>query len=137
MEKLTTVAVFGTFDILHQGHIDFFRQAKAEAGLHSHLVVVVARDVNVEKVKGELPKNNEQTRLANVKKAHHVNEAVLGGVEDKLKIVEVLAPDILCLGYDQDSPEDLENQLKKRNIIVKVRRMKPYEEHIYKSSKLT
>ena len=42
------VMVFGTFDGLHEGHLDFFRQAR-EYG--DYLIVAVARDVNVKKIK--------------------------------------------------------------------------------------
>ena len=38
------VICFGTFDILHLGHVNFFKQAKS---LGDELVVVIARDVNV------------------------------------------------------------------------------------------
>ena len=40
--------LFGTFDGLHEGHFDLFRQAKKYG---DYLVVVVARDVNVKKIK--------------------------------------------------------------------------------------
>ena len=40
--------VFGTFDILHQGHLDFFKQARKLVA-NPFLVVSVARDVNVKK----------------------------------------------------------------------------------------
>jgi len=131
---INTIAVFGTFDILHEGHLNFFRQAKAQSP-NAKLVVVVARDVNVIKAKGK-PKNDEQTRLENVKKVDIVDEAVLGGVEDKLLIIETLKPDILCLGYDQEAPENLGEILNQRGIKAKIVRLKPYKEDIYKSSKL-
>ena len=43
------VMVFGTFDIVHMGHIHMFEQAR-EYG--DKLIVIVARDNNVEKIKG-------------------------------------------------------------------------------------
>lgn len=134
MDKPAKILVFGTFDVIHEGHIDFFRQAK-EQKKDAELVVIVARDVNVEKAKGK-PKNNEETRLKEVKKAHHVNEAMLGETDDKLKVIERIAPDIICLGYDQEAPEDLEDQLRKRGIKVKVIRLKPYREEEFKSSRV-
>ena len=47
--------VFGAFDGLHPGHLDFFRQAK-EYG--DTLVVSVGTDKNVEKIKGKKPQNS-------------------------------------------------------------------------------
>ncbi|HEY4500387.1 MAG TPA: adenylyltransferase/cytidyltransferase family protein, partial [Candidatus Paceibacterota bacterium] len=43
------VMVFGTFDILHPGHLYFLRAAKK---LGDYLIVSLARDVNVRKIKG-------------------------------------------------------------------------------------
>jgi FAD synthetase len=93
------------------------------------LIVVIARDKNVLKVKGKLPRNNEGVRLSNVKK--YVRNVVLGDEEDKLKVVKKLKPSLICVGYDQKYPI---NDLKKIGIPVKV--LKPYKVHKYKSSKL-
>ena len=149
------VIVFGTFDIFHPGHRDFFRQAK-EFG--DFLVVVVARDRNVEKIKGNQPKNSEQKRLESIKKYELVDKATLGnGNEaDKSKVVKNLSgrkikedykykilqeekPDVICLGYDQRVNEkELQKKLKEyRMDKVKVVRLKPYREDIYKSSLLS
>ena len=38
--------VFGTFDGLHKGHLNFFKQAKKLAQ-KSFLIVSIARDLNV------------------------------------------------------------------------------------------
>ena len=64
MEHVThnKVMVFGTFDILHPGHLNFFKQAR-EFG--NFLIAVIARDKTVLKIKGRLPKNNEKKRLKN------------------------------------------------------------------------
>ena len=148
------VIVFGTFDIFHPGHRDFFRQAK-EFG--DFLVVVVARDGNVKKIKGNQPKNSEQKRLESVKKYELVDKAILGNENeaDKSKIMKNLSgrkikedykykilleenPDVICLGYDQRVNEkELQKKLKEyRMDKVKVIRLKPYKEDIYKSSLL-
>ena len=60
---MTKVMVFGTFDPLHPGHVDFFRQAKQHG---DELVVVVALDSTVEKTKGRKPSLGENARLAAV-----------------------------------------------------------------------
>ncbi len=133
IKHMPRAAVFGTFDVLHEGHIDFFRQAK-EQKKDAELVVVVARDVNVEKAKGKKPKNDENTRLKEVKKAHHVNKAVLGEKDDKLKVIERVAPDIIALGYDQKPPEGFEEYIREKNITVM--RLKPYMPERFKSSKV-
>ena len=60
--KMKKVMVFGTFDIFHDGHRDYFKQAR-EFG--DYLIVVVARDENVLKIKGNIPRNNEKAREKN------------------------------------------------------------------------
>lgn len=125
--------VFGTFDIIHPGHLNLFRQAK-EYG--EFLVAVVARDNNVEKVKGKKSVNDEKKRLANISSIPNVDLAVLGDKEDPYLIIEMEEPDFICLGYDQNSFDSkLEDALKRRNLDSKIVRLKPYKEERYKSSK--
>jgi len=129
LEYMKTVMACGTFDNLHQGHISYLEQAKA-AG--DRLIVVVARDINVEKIKGKRPKQNENERLAAIKKLKIADIAVLGSKADRLKPVVAHQPDIIFLGYDQ--PVDIE---KLKNIFSgKILRGQPYKENIFKSSKL-
>ena len=60
------IMVFGTFDIFHEGHKNFLKQAR-EYG--DYLIVVVARDETVEKVKKRLPQNDENSRLEIIEKS--------------------------------------------------------------------
>lgn len=125
---------FGTFDILHKGHIYFFKKAKEKGDF---LIVVVARDKTVEAVKGKMPLNNEKKRLLEIRKLDFVDRAVLGYLTDRYKIIEKIKPSIICLGYDQNSfTANLRKELNKRKIKSKIIRLKPHKEHIYKSSKL-
>lgn len=125
---------FGTFDILHKGHIDFFRQAKE---LGDFLAVVVARDSTVERIKGIKPLNDEEKRLAEVRKSPAVDLAVLGYEDDPYRVIEEQKPDVICLGYDQNSySEGLGQEIKKRGITARIARLKPYMPEKYKSSKL-
>jgi len=128
------VLVFGTFDILHLGHIYFLKNAKKHGG---KLYVVVSRDSTVQEVKGKLPSHNEKERLKKIKELHFVDKAMLGNKVSKYSIIKKINPDIICLGYDQYSfTQDLKNELKKRDIKAKIIRLTPYKKHLYKSSKL-
>lgn len=124
--------VFGTFDMFHDGHRSFLRQA----GEHGdRLLAVVARDSTVKRVKGYPSERTEEQRLKDVKSSGLVDDAVLGKEGDKYSIIEDVNPDVICLGYDQDAfTKSLGKELKKRNISCEVVRLKPYKPHIFKTS---
>lgn len=127
------VMVFGTFDIFHPGHHDFFRQAKKYG---DYLIVVVARDKNVRKIKGIWPQNSEEMRAKNVRQSALVDKVVLGNIRERYKIIEKYKPAVICLGYDQKV--DL-IQLKKKLLEfdlkgVKIKRLVAYQPKKYKSS---
>ena len=69
------VMAFGTFDILHPGHLFYLAQAKK---LGNKLIVIVARDNTVKRVKIRPPEHNENERLKKVQAQEYVDEAVLG-----------------------------------------------------------
>lgn len=128
------ILVFGTFDLLHKGHLNFFEQARKYG---DYLIAVIGRDKVVKELKGKKPRNNEMKRLNKIKKLKIVNSAFLGYTRDKYKIIEKIKPSVICLGYDQNSfTKDLRKELKNRKIKAKIIRLKPYKKHIYKSSKL-
>ncbi len=127
--KKTTVLVFGTFDTLHKGHINFFMQARKHGNF---LVAVIARDKTALRVKKRKPLQNERVRLKNVKK--HVDKAILGSAGNKYSVIKKIKPHIICLGYDQNSfTKGLRRELKKQKINAKIIRLSPYKPKIYKS----
>ena len=114
------VMATGVFDILHTGHLYFLHQARE---LGDELVVVVARDITAKKRKRE-PIVPEHLRLEMVRGLKPVDMAFLGGTEDYYRIVEVLKPDIIALGYDQDHNADkIKKELRKRGLKVDVVRL--------------
>lgn len=128
------VLAFGTFDILHPGHKSYLEQAKA---LGDFLVVAIARDQTITKVKGVVPQNSERIRLKKIRGIKTVDRAVLGFLNDPYTIIERIRPDIIALGYDQRNyTENLKQELKKRSLNCRIVRMEPYYPEKYKSSKL-
>lgn len=127
MKKFEKVFVAGTFDFLHIGHQYLLWTAANSA---NSLVVIVARDENVRKIKGKLPHFDEQER---VDKIYHsligqniegINstkllvprevslnrteflpktEVKLGGknLDDFFQTLRNEKPDAIFLGYDQ------------------------------------
>ncbi len=131
------VLVFGTFDGLHEGHLNFFKQAKEHGDF---LMVVVGRDSTVSRVKKRLPKMNENDRLDAVQKAEHVDFARLGNENvSPYLVIEELKPDVICLGYDQVDFADgrLITALEEMGMgHVPLLRMKPFHPEKYHSSLL-
>lgn len=124
----------GTFDIIHPGHLYFLSEAKKHG---DKLVVVVARDDNVEKAKGRKPLHNEKERLEAARSLEIVDKALLGKSGSIFEIIGEINPNVICLGYDQKVlKQDLEDELKKRNIKADVYRIGSYMPHVYKSSKM-
>jgi FAD synthetase len=129
---MVSVLCFGTFDGLHPGHEAFFRQARE---LGDRLLVVLSRDVTVLEVKGQLPGLGEEERLRQVKNHPLVDEAHLGHLGDKYKIVEELKPDLILLGYDQQAFTDsLEKELQQRGLWIEIRRAQPHRPEVFKTS---
>ncbi len=131
------VMAFGTFDLLHPGHLHYLKEAKK---LGKELVVVVARDESVKAIKGHYPAFNEQHRLRLVSSLKFVNKAVLGHdfVKDKTGIVKEFSPDIIALGYDQKpSHEQLKKELEEKiQWRGKIVRIKPLNESVFKTTKI-
>ena len=131
---MKTVMCAGTFDIIHPGHLYFFSEAKKYG---SKLIVVVARDETSEKIKGKKPLHNERERLDAIRQLKIVDEAVLGNKGNIFDIFEKLKPDVICLGYDQKiNKQEVEDELKKRNIRADAIRIGSYMPEKYKSSKM-
>ncbi|MFH1642477.1 MAG: adenylyltransferase/cytidyltransferase family protein [Nanoarchaeota archaeon] len=132
--KKVTVMCFGSFDLLHPGHTFYLREAKK---LGDFLVVVIAKDSTIKKIKGKEPKYNERERLEHIRDLPMVDKGILGYEADPYEIIEEINPDIICLGYDQNSfSGNLASELTKRGMHPKIYRIKPFQEDIYKSSKL-
>ncbi|MFT4260997.1 MAG: adenylyltransferase/cytidyltransferase family protein [Candidatus Woesearchaeota archaeon] len=125
------VLIFGTFDILHKGHIYLIEKASELGEVH----VVIARDETVLKVKGKSSLNDENYRLEKVCSLSIVKKCYLGNLGDKYKIVEEIAPDIILLGYDQNIfTKRLEESLLKRGVKCDIVRCDSYFPDKYKSS---
>ena len=123
------VMVFGTFDMLHPGHLDFFRQARRQG----NLIIVVARDQNVLRFKKQSPVHSEQARIAALQKLN-VGEVMLGHPTDLFHVVRAKQPDIICFGYDQEVPAALLQQITHAGIPVI--RLQAFHPEMYKSSLL-
>jgi len=133
------VLCFGTFDILHYGHVKYLQEAKKLGSDNSELIVVISRDSSVESMKGKKPIFSEEHRRALIASIKSVDKAILGTEGgDKLKILEELRPDIVAIGYDQwPAITWLEEELKERNIECEIVRLSKFgSEELNSSSKI-
>jgi FAD synthetase len=128
------VLVFGTFDGLHLGHLNFFEQA-AKLG---QLFAVIARDQSVLRIKNRKAHFSERSRLTKIAIQKNVFKAQLGDKNDFLNPIQKIQPDLICLGFDQKTftPNELRIKLKKINLSPEIIRLKSFQPKKYKSSLL-
>lgn len=95
---MTTVITFGTFDVLHVGHLNILQRGRQ---LGDRLVVGVSTDaLNISK-KGRAPIYPEQQRLALVGALRCVDEVFLEhSLEEKASYLKQHRADILVMGDD-------------------------------------
>lgn len=120
------VLVFGTFDHLHPGHRYLLEEARKRGELH----VIVARDATAEKIKGKKPEQDEDARRAAVLAAFPDAHVVLGDVDDYLKPVREIAPDLILFGYDQELPPGVREE----DLPCPTERLDAFEPGTFKSS---
>lgn len=116
------VIVCGCFDLLHPGHLFFFKKAKKYG---DYLIVLVARDEQAMQMKGEKPLFPEKTRMEMVASLRMVDEVVLGDKKNKYDGVLRSKPDVVVLGYDQKFDDSsLKKEIVKRGLKTRVVRLK-------------
>ena len=128
------VLVFGTFDILHPGHLHFLKLARKHGG---YLIASLARENYVRQIKGRAARHTETERKKLLEAIRFVDKVVLGSKTDYLKHIISQKPDVIALGYDQKAfTGRLKEKLASFGLKVKIVRLKSYKPQIYKSSKL-
>ena len=98
------VFVSGCYDLLHSGHVEFFRQAAA----YGDLYVGIGSDATILDYKHHKTVYSEQERLFMVKSIRYVKDAFINagsGVMDFVPTVDMLKPDILVVNEDGGSEE--------------------------------
>ncbi len=126
--KKIRVMGFGTFDGLHPGHISALKQLRE---LGDEVFVVIARDKNVEKIKGFKPHLDERKRLEAVRKTGLVDHVLLGDEDNFYQCLIDHRPTMIGLGYDQRADLDY---LAKHFPSIQVERLKALKPHIFKTS---
>ena len=119
--SLKIVLAGGVFDIIHPGHIHTLKEAKK---LGDFLVVVIATDKTVLKMKKREPLHDARARQELVSSLSMVDLCIIGDEDDIFKTVDLVKPQIIALGYDQTHQEKyITEGCRKINLDVTVARL--------------
>ena len=119
------VFVSGCYDLLHSGHVEFFRQA-AEFG---ELYVGIGSDATILDYKHHKTVYSEQERLFMVKSIKYVKDAYINagsGILDFIPTLDIVRPDVFVVNEDGGS-EDKRNLCEARGIEYIVLKRTPKE----------
>lgn len=98
------VFVTGCYDLLHSGHVEFFKEASS----YGDLYVGIGSDKTIEVYKKHKPMCPERERLFMVKSIRYVKDAVINsgvGVIDFLPELDKIKPDVFVVNEDGSSEE--------------------------------
>lgn len=97
-----TVWTNGTFDVLHAGHIELFREARKLAGPGGKVIVGTDSDERVRELKGPTrPINNLLYRVDFLRAIKYIDGVVVFSSADELEArIKQFSPDILLIGDD-------------------------------------
>ncbi len=102
-QKRRIVFTNGCFDLLHRGHVDFLRQAKA---LGDVLIVALNDDESIHRIKGDgRPVNSLEDRMEVLAGLEAVDLLVAFDGESPTRVLQATCPDVFAKGgtYSVDS----------------------------------
>ncbi|HEU4415493.1 MAG TPA: adenylyltransferase/cytidyltransferase family protein [Candidatus Angelobacter sp.] len=101
----------GCFDLLHVGHIRYFRAAKELGG---KLIVAVNSDASVRRLKGEgRPRIKEQERAEVLAALQDIDAVTIFDAPDVRELVRLLRPDVHAKGTDYK-----EENVPERDVVI-------------------
>jgi cytidyltransferase-like protein len=126
------VFVSGCYDLLHSGHVEFFK----EAAQYGDMYVGIGSDATILDYKHHKTVYSEQERLFMVKSIRYVKDAFINkghGIMDFIPTVEALKPDVLVVNED-GSNEEKRRFCAEQGIEYVVLQRKPSEGLVARSS---
>lgn len=115
------ILIGGCFDLLHYGHLNFLKSAKA---CGDFLVVALESDESIFKMKGALPIHTQQQRAEILAELECVDLVVLlpllSGFEDYMDLVRFISPQTLAVtsGDSQTANKQKQADLMGAKLIV-------------------
>ena len=134
-QKKKIVLCHGVFDLVHIGHIDYFKEAKAAGDI---LIVSVTTNKYVNKAPGR-PYFDTKQRINFLSSLTVIDYVVISNSETAENIIKLIKPNIYYKGSDyKDNKKDITNNIKKEINVVKKNRGKILysKAEIFSSSKL-
>lgn len=95
MESKKNVFVWGTFDIIHDGHLKFLEKAAT----YGHLYAILPPDSVIKPVKNTY--NEENRRRENLLATGLVKKVFINSLPDNMSCFNSIQPDVFVFGYDQ------------------------------------
>jgi len=124
------IVVWGKFDGLHDGHLEFLRKAKE---LGDELYVIIIPDEKVKENSGKNPGRTLEVRKRELLGLDIVADIYIDCLDDGLKSVLDLRPDFFVFGYDQKTKweERLQEHLSSNGIFPKYVCLGVYSEGVH------
>lgn len=112
----------GVFDILHAGHIEFFKKAKRLAGEDGTFIVATHDDKSISKVKGEnRPVNKAADRIEVLNSIKYIDAVILwNGWENIQELVKLIKPHYIAVSGNEYKDKVVEQFCKENGIKLKV-----------------
>jgi len=132
MSNKKKVFVTGCFDMLHSGHVAFFK----ESASYGEVYVGLGSDETVFNLKGRYPINNQNERKYMIDALACVKECSINtgsGIMDFIKEIDIVKPDIFVVNEDGNTPAK-EELSKKLGIEYLVLKRLPFENMPVRSS---
>lgn len=105
------VLVGGCFDILHYGHIEFLKKAKAEG---DYLIVALEPDESISNYKKRVPTHNQQERAEILASLRYVDQVILlpllKGFADYNQLVANIKPQVIAITADDPQINNKQKQ---------------------------
>jgi D-beta-D-heptose 7-phosphate kinase/D-beta-D-heptose 1-phosphate adenosyltransferase len=88
----------GCFDILHRGHVEYLKKAKAKGDI---LIVGLNSDLSIKRLKGQMrPLNSEGDRAIVLSALGEVDYVVIFNEDTPYELIKAIKPDVLVKGGD-------------------------------------
>lgn len=129
-EKLKKVAVWGKFDGLHQGQLEFLKHARE---LGDELYVIVIPDEKVRENSSNRPVKSAEERKRELIGLDFITDAYVDCLSYGLQSILKLRPDVFAFGHDQKTKweEQLQNYLSSQGLRPEYIYLKSYNNGIH------